>query len=120
MPFGVAVEHSEDLTLVHLSGVAGLGDAEQLQLQLTRLTNHETPLLILDLTELQFINSSALGAFIAVHKHCLARGGGVAIVNPREAVAQLLRVTQLDRLLPICDTASAAEQALRQTLASPE
>ena len=100
------------LLIVRLRGPAGMFDAERLRQRLAELAEAETPKIVLDLSELTFLNSAGLGAFIAAHRRCRERGGMLCLVRPREAVAQLLRVTHLDRLIPVYPTLEAARANL--------
>ena len=56
-------------------------------------------LLVLDLTQVAFIDSSGLAAVISVLKR-LAPGGALRIAAPSEAVKSLLKVTRLEKIFP--------------------
>ena len=51
--------------------------------------------LVLDLAELDFIDSSGLSVLIAAHKRCVARGARMRLVNAPAFVRRLLAVTGL-------------------------
>jgi anti-sigma B factor antagonist len=87
--------------VVRLHGSAGMEHVDDLQRRLMELPTPDRRHVVLDLSQLHFINSAGLGAFIALYRRCHENGGQVAIASPRQAVAQVLRVTNLDRLMPI-------------------
>jgi anti-sigma B factor antagonist len=55
--------------------------------------------LVLDLAELQFIDSTGLGALRAVTRRVRRRGGQVFVQNPSTRVAELLSLSGLDSVL---------------------
>ncbi len=63
---------------------------------------------VLDLSRVTFMDSSAIGAIVAVHKELAARGGGVRLVNPQPPVQRILHITGLDCTLGGYDTLDAA------------
>ena len=87
-------------------------DAENLQERLIDLTEKATPKILLDLSELTFLNSVGLGAIIATHRRCRDQKGRLCLVSPRPAVEQLLRLTHLDRLITIFPDMNSAQKAL--------
>jgi anti-sigma B factor antagonist len=99
--FRSAVEPAAGGCVVHLYGSAGMEHADELRRQLLEVPSAENTRVVLDLSELHFVNSAGLGAFIALYRRCHELGGQVALANPRRAVGQVLRVTNLDRLMPI-------------------
>jgi len=54
-----------------------------------------------DLSQTRFVDSSGLGALIALHKTLCARGGSVRILNPAPGVLQILELTRLHRVFEI-------------------
>jgi anti-sigma B factor antagonist len=55
----------------------------------------------IDLSKTRFVDSSGLGALIALHKLMLARGGQVRVLNPIPAVEQVFEITRLNRLFEV-------------------
>jgi N-acetylglucosaminyldiphosphoundecaprenol N-acetyl-beta-D-mannosaminyltransferase len=58
---------------------------------------------ILDLTRLEFADSSGLVAFIRIQRHIKKNEKTCTVCAPNEPVLQLLRLTRLDRLFEITD-----------------
>jgi anti-sigma B factor antagonist len=59
-----------------------------------------TPL-ALDMSAVKFVDSSALGALVAVHK--LVAGSGVKMVGVTSAVLGLLKLTRMDRVFSLVE-----------------
>ena len=67
--------------------------------------------LILDLRQVQFIDSTGLGVVVGGLRRCLDRGGSLRVVAENLAVLRLLRVTGLARVLPPHPDVDAAAAA---------
>ena len=55
--------------------------------------------LVLDLSGIRFVTSSALGRLVALSRRVRAAGGRLMLTNLSPAVAEVLSVTNLDRVL---------------------
>jgi anti-sigma B factor antagonist len=110
--FNLSAETKGDIQLVSLSGSASMEHTDDLRQRLLELADGQFPRIAIDLSGLIFVNSAALGAFIAAHRRCQERGGELCFVSPRNAVIQVLRVTNLDRLIPIFPDLKTAHAAL--------
>ncbi len=104
----VEVERRDRAAIVKLAGNAHMGVSNALQDQLVELIDENTPELVLDMTDLEFINSVGLGAIIAAHLRCRHHNGAVKIVSPRPAIEELLKVTRLTRILPVHPSVESA------------
>lgn len=58
-----------------------------------------------DLGQTTFVDSSGLGALIALQKTMGARCGAVRLLNPRQNVMQLLELTRMHRIFEIARAA---------------
>jgi anti-anti-sigma factor len=55
----------------------------------------------LDLDRVEFVEATGLGLLVRLHKQMKDSGGRLVLRNPRPLVADVLRVTHLDRLFAI-------------------
>jgi anti-sigma B factor antagonist len=55
----------------------------------------------IDMSSTRFLDSSGLGALIALQKTMAQRSGALRIVNPSATVQQILELTRLHRVLEI-------------------
>lgn len=69
------------------------------------------PRVVLDLSEVDFIDSSGLGAMVAVLKQLDGRGD-LVIAGLRPAVMNLFKLTRMDRVFRLYGAASDAVAAL--------
>jgi anti-sigma B factor antagonist len=112
-----SVRRVRDAHVVTLRGAARLEGAEELFTQLPLLVQPACPHLIIDLSGLNFLTSIGIGAIVAAHNQARDLNGHVSIVNPKPDVAGVLRLTRVDRLVPIFPTLESAQQALSDTQA---
>jgi anti-sigma B factor antagonist len=97
----VTIQRHGAATVVKLSGSAHMMVSSALRDQLVGLVDENTHELVLDLADLEFINSVGLGAIIAAHLRCRHHNGVVKVVAPRPAIHELLAVTKLTHLFPV-------------------
>ena len=67
--------------------------------------------LIVDLSEVESCDSSGLSAILVANRIISANEGQIRLAAPSEKVHNLIRITQLDRVLPVTVT---VEQALAE------
>lgn len=58
------------------------------------------PKLVIDLEEVDFVDSSGLGAMVSILKS-LGAGGAVAVCNVKGAVGSLFKLTRMDKVFAI-------------------
>ena len=68
----------------------------------------ENPSLVIDLTEVPFMDSAGLGALIGGIRRFRDGGGSVEVVCNRAAVLRLLHTTGFDRIVTISPTVDEA------------
>ncbi|GIC76828.1 STAS domain-containing protein [Moritella sp. F3] len=76
--------------------------APDFRTQLTELSQSVDAHLIIDLTQVRFMDSSGLGAVMAGYK--MLRGKKMSVVNPQRAVKELLKLTRMDQLITCYDS----------------
>jgi anti-sigma B factor antagonist len=70
---------------------------------------------ILDLSSVSFIDSSALGVIVQADQRLGRQGRGLAVIAPEgSAAAQLVEMTKVDRALRVATTRDGAEARLAE------
>jgi anti-sigma B factor antagonist len=95
-------------TLVEMAGEADVTNSDELRRRLDEEVALEPRTLIIDLSGLRFMDSSALHALLRANRALDRQGGVLALVSPQAAVAKILRLTTADRLIPVFDTVAEA------------
>jgi len=69
---------------------------------------------ILDLSEVESCDSSGLSAILVANRILSSNEGYMRIAAPSEKVYSLIHITQLDRVLPVCETVDEAYEELKK------
>jgi anti-sigma B factor antagonist len=69
--------------------------------------------LIIDLSEVETCDSSGLSALLVANRTLNTSNGSIRLVAPSEKVLTLIKITQLDRVLHVCDTVDEAIEELK-------
>jgi anti-anti-sigma factor len=97
--------------VVRLSGEIDLDVAEEFRGGL--LTAAENgPNVVVDITDVTFIDSSGLSALILASRDIAARSGRLVLAGPRGAVREVLHTTRLDQVLTLVDAVPEALKLL--------
>jgi anti-anti-sigma factor len=70
--------------------------------------------LLLDLSEVEYMTSSAVGAVVSLYQQVRLGGGRMAVAAANERVHLLLEIAGLNQLLALCNTAEEARAALHR------
>ncbi|WGL50558.1 STAS domain-containing protein [Nocardioides sp. BP30] len=111
----IAVAEDAGDHLVTLSGELDLLHVATLRHRLEALLVEGSAQLVIDLRGLAFIDSSGLGALVAVHKKAKVLRGGIALVVEEGPVDRLLTLTGMRHVLRVFVT---VEDALREARAA--
>ncbi|QTA79255.1 Anti-sigma-B factor antagonist [Desulfonema limicola] len=85
--------------------------AEEIKKELSELVNKKTKIMVIDISDVDFIDSSGLGAIIFTYK--LLKGKGrIAIAGAKEGVKSILQLTRMDRLFQIFENTKEAVNIL--------
>ncbi|MFO7447429.1 MAG: STAS domain-containing protein [Ignavibacteriaceae bacterium] len=70
--------------------------------------------LIIDLSEVETCDSSGLSAILVANRIVNSTGGTMRLAAPSEKVYSLIKITQLDRVLPVCESVDEAFEELKK------
>jgi anti-sigma B factor antagonist len=106
---------SGGLTVIALSGnLMGGPDASALNGKLHELVGMGSTKVVLDLTGVEFINSSGLGLLIGGATTLRNAGGALKIACASEKILALIKITKLGSVFETFDTVSAAAAAFKK------
>jgi anti-sigma B factor antagonist len=99
-------------TLVRLSGELDLSSAPTLrELLAGAFDDDRQRRIVLDLTDLIYLDSTGLSIFVTAHKRATATGMEFCLANPNPSIGQLFKITALDHFFTIIDSGSSATAA---------
>jgi anti-anti-sigma factor len=88
----IDVRREEDAVVLELHGELDLAGAPLLQEELASLDEEAPALLILDLEDLAFIDSSGLRVILSAHERAKERGQSLALTPGSQQVQRLLEI----------------------------
>jgi anti-sigma B factor antagonist len=100
-------EHSPPV--VHPAGEIDAYTAPQLRSQLHEATGSGARVVVVDLSDVTFIDSAGLGALVGAHRRMLEADGQLRVVRPPALVARAFQLTGLDGVLDFYDDRGAAD-----------
>ena len=113
MSFSFSIKKENELVLVSLEG--NLMSKQQIQSLLDEIDfyfNEGLKKIIIDLSEMQYMNSTGLSILINIFTQARNKGGEVVITNIPEKINQLLVITKLNSIFNIEETVEDAKKVL--------
>ncbi len=98
----INVEHNDDHTICRPSGEVDAYTVAQFRESLGELA--ETTRLIIDLSDVPFMDSAGLGALIGGIRKVRENEGEVAVACDRPSLTRLLHTTGFDRIVPVSES----------------
>jgi anti-sigma B factor antagonist len=87
--------------IVSLDGDLDIVTSEDVKRQIATLVEIGNSTVTIDMGAVDFVDSSGLGALVAVHQLAVARGSHLVVRSVPSRVRQLLALTRLDDLLSV-------------------
>jgi anti-sigma B factor antagonist len=89
----IVTEHANGEAVLRVAGALDLAGGDLLEEAVSPFLG-TTERVVVDLSDVQFIDSSGLGALIAVHQQAVDAGGELTLRAPSDPVRRVLDITQ--------------------------
>ncbi len=99
-------------TVLSVKGEVDMYSAPTLRDRLTDLVDSGQRTVIVDLSEVGFLDSTGLGTLVAARKHATELGGALPLVCSQDRVLKLFRITGLDAVFAIHPSVDEAIRSL--------
>ena len=99
--FQINTESRDQAVIAHLRGDAGNQHADDIRDAFTPILKQRVLRVVLDLSELAFIASMALGELITFRRDLQTYGGQLRLAGANPAIADVFRKTRLVELFPM-------------------
>jgi len=118
---GLSIDYAldGDLHVMSVSGEVDLATGRQLASALSTPIGAAVGNLVLDLTDVTFLDSTGLAAVLHGLRRMTRQGRRMVLVCPPGPVATLLVQTRVRDLLEVCETRPEAERLLERSRTSP-
>ena len=104
----ITTENHGETLVYKLRGSLDLATSPSVRAALIDAAGQAKHDIIVDLTKLEFLDSTGLGALIGAHRRALEHGGRVRLVVHDGPIARLLNITGLMRVFPVYATLANA------------
>lgn len=101
----------DGVDVVTLAGDLDLFSAEVLRRELEEAVPGGRHVVVLDLADVTFLDSTVLGLLLLAARRMEAHGGRLVLASAGEAVERVLQVSGLSTYLPVCETVEEAVAA---------
>jgi anti-sigma B factor antagonist len=99
------VTHDAASTVVALAGDFDIVTAREIAGEVDSLVRHAPSALVLDLSKVEFIDSSGIAVLLRIHTAVVREGGGtVSVVNPSHAARRTFELCGLTELFGFDET----------------
>ena len=99
--------------VIAVHGDTDMHVADELQVRLAEVIADRPSVLVVDFSDVTFLDSMALGVLLKSLKRLREIGGRMRVVAPREEIRRIFEVTLLDRLF---DVDSSRDEAIAATV----
>jgi anti-anti-sigma factor len=100
------IEMANDVVLLIPTGNLVASETESFKGQVEKLIEKKFLFVLLDMSKIDFMDSSGLGSVIAVNKLITSIGGIFVCAALQEGVQKVFRVTRADQKIPVTATQS--------------
>ena len=111
LDFSATIRHSAHASLIDLRGRLTFFEVGVLRENVSRLLGEGRKHIVLNLSELHYLDSSGIGELARIYVMVLKSGGEIKVVGLSRSVEEVLKVTQLYQVFPEFPDEEAALQS---------
>ncbi len=109
-----SVRHIDDVAVLDISGRITLGEGNVMLREIVRdLADKGNKKIVLNLGEVQYVDSSGIGELVKTHTTVRNQGGQLRLVNLNKRIKDLLQMTRLSAVFDIDGDEASAVKSLR-------
>lgn len=101
-----------DVPVIKLEGEVDVYTAPQLKQQMIGLLEAGTKRIVVDLTNVEYFDSTALGVLIGGLKRMRERDGNLSLICPNARIRRVFEITGLDKIFDIYNSAEDARTGM--------
>jgi len=108
--FGVSIASRGQWEILTVTGEIDMATAPRFRQRLLAVISTGAQNVVIDLSGVDFIDSTGLGVLMGAAKRVRSSGGDIRLVMAGSRLAELIELTRLDRVLDVFDSVSSATQ----------
>jgi anti-sigma B factor antagonist len=119
LSFSVTIRQADRISLVDVSGRLTSFEGEAFRQAILRLLQAGHNNIVLNLTELEYLDSSGISELVRNYLSVVKKGGAMKVVGLAPRVDEILRVTQLYQVFPEFPDEASAMESFSKTRENP-
>ncbi len=104
----LSVEEKGSVQLIVMKGSLDANTSKDARETFNALLNQGNQEFVVDLSEVEFIDSSGLGALVGFFKKVRIGEGDVKLAGMRDSIHKIFELTRLDKVFPIFNSVESA------------
>lgn len=112
MDLKITVRNERKVPVIDLTGELDAYTSSRFRETMLELIENGTPSLIISMNEVEYIDSSGLGALVGGLKRATERSGKIAIVCNNPQIKKVFEITGLERVFPLYKAEDEAESGM--------
>jgi anti-sigma B factor antagonist len=105
---GLIASKRDDWTVLAPVGDIDMQTAPELTRWLAGFESDDSGPIVVDLSDVDFLDSSALGALITAHRSLADAGRSLCVACPRPHISKIFRITRVTEVIDVFDTVDDA------------
>ena len=106
----ISIQIDNQWVVVKLNGSLVASTCEELKGQMTKLMGRNYLHFILDMEQVEFMDSSGLGSCIALNRESAGKGGKIVCCNLKDNVRKIFQMTRADQKVSVVGDAMEASK----------
>ena len=102
----------QSLPIIELEGEVDVYTAPQLKQQMISILESGAKMMVVNLTKVDYLDSTALGVLIGGLKRMRERDGNLVLICPSPRIRRVFEITGLDKIFDIYNSENDAQAAL--------
>ncbi len=111
MEITLATREVDGFSVIEVTGEVDVHTAPELDAKLTEIISGGSNKLIVDLSQVEFLDSTGLGVLVKALKHVREHDGSLSVVTATERISKVFRITGLDAAIGLYDDVDEAVRA---------
>ncbi len=100
----IDITNEGDAVIYRLRGTLDVATSPSVRAALMQTASEGNHEIVVDLTKLEFLDSTGLGALIGAHRRAIENGGKIRLAVGEGQIQRLLNITGLIRIFPVYTT----------------
>ena len=114
MALSIDLDQQSDYWKLTLAGDLDYGECATFRMNIDRILKNAPPAAIIDLSQVDYLDSSGLGLLLSLSKEYGAQGGRLILIT-NDTVDNILSLTRLNGIFSTAATPAEAEELLADT-----